>query len=288
MKPVAGKNYTVVTGDTLSGIAARVYGSFGLWTRIWDANQTRIQSGDPELIQPGEVLFIPILPERQLPPAQNGGRDQDQLYIEIAGREFLPDVGVIFRNLDTVVNEFRGSIPWVPGVDVELDRLITPYSYTPAVASLGNERLAKGLIYKVETSLEGGEVARLIGFTPTADIFDSKLKPPFEFTAITLEDLITKLVDPLGIKTIFEADTGAAFQRVTAGEGDSIFSFLNKLAGQRSVLLSCDSEGNLLVTKANIDGIPVGTLEEGVTKGVKGWGSAFDGRKRFNVYRYVD
>jgi prophage tail gpP-like protein len=64
-----------------------------------------------------------------------------------------------------------------------------------------------------------------------------------------------------------------------------MFSVFTGMAQQRSVLLSCNTGTDLVVLRANTDGAPVATLEEGVTLGVTGWGSAFDGRQRFNVYR---
>jgi nucleoid-associated protein YgaU len=49
--------YTVVPGDTLSGIAQRFYGDGALFPRIFEANRDQIS--DPNLIFPGQVLRIP-------------------------------------------------------------------------------------------------------------------------------------------------------------------------------------------------------------------------------------
>lgn len=49
--------YTVVAGDTLSGIAQRFYGDGNQWPRIYEANRDRI--GNPNLVFPGQVLRIP-------------------------------------------------------------------------------------------------------------------------------------------------------------------------------------------------------------------------------------
>ena len=54
------KTYTVVKGDTLSGISQRFYGDANKYPKIFAANELR--SGDPNLIYPGEVLIIPDLP----------------------------------------------------------------------------------------------------------------------------------------------------------------------------------------------------------------------------------
>lgn len=50
------QRYTVVSGDTLSHIAQRFYGTAN-WQPIFDAN--RDQLDDPDKIRPGQVLAIP-------------------------------------------------------------------------------------------------------------------------------------------------------------------------------------------------------------------------------------
>lgn len=50
--------YTIVSGDTLSGIALRAYGDASRWPAIYAANAAAI-GGDPDLIFPGTVLTLP-------------------------------------------------------------------------------------------------------------------------------------------------------------------------------------------------------------------------------------
>lgn len=64
-----GSTYTVVSGDTLWGIAAKMLGSGTMWTKIYDANAGTIEeeakkhgkqdSDHGHWIWPGEVLTIP-------------------------------------------------------------------------------------------------------------------------------------------------------------------------------------------------------------------------------------
>jgi len=49
--------HTVVAGDTLSRIAAEVYGDAAQWTRIFEANRNQLTS--PDVIFPGQVLRVP-------------------------------------------------------------------------------------------------------------------------------------------------------------------------------------------------------------------------------------
>lgn len=57
--PAAGGNtYTVVKGDTLIGIARKVYGTESDWKRILEANASLLK-GDASALQPGMKLVIP-------------------------------------------------------------------------------------------------------------------------------------------------------------------------------------------------------------------------------------
>lgn len=62
--------YTVQPGDTLSGIAQRAYnnGSQPYWMAIYRMNQAEI-GDDPNLIHPGQNLYIPVITET--PQADN-------------------------------------------------------------------------------------------------------------------------------------------------------------------------------------------------------------------------
>jgi nucleoid-associated protein YgaU len=53
-----GRSYTVKSGDTLSRIAKEFYGDAQAYHRIFDAN--RDQLSDPDKINPGQVLKIPV------------------------------------------------------------------------------------------------------------------------------------------------------------------------------------------------------------------------------------
>ncbi|MEO5626259.1 MAG: LysM peptidoglycan-binding domain-containing protein [Dokdonella sp.] len=55
---VAAKTYTVVKGDSLSRIAKHLYGNANRWREIFEAN--RDQLDNPDLIQPGQVLKLPV------------------------------------------------------------------------------------------------------------------------------------------------------------------------------------------------------------------------------------
>lgn len=77
------------------------------------------------------------------------------------------------------------------------------------------------------------------------------------------------------------------FPRVKAEPTETIFSHLAKLAAQRGLLLSCAPSGDLLLTTANINGKPVGTIEEELSPLASEFQAKFSGRDRFAMYRAI-
>lgn len=77
------------------------------------------------------------------------------------------------------------------------------------------------------------------------------------------------------------------FPRVKAEPTETIWSHLSKLAAQRGLLLSCTPSGDLLLTTANINGKPVGTIEEEISPLASEFQAKFSGRDRFAMYRAI-
>lgn len=290
-KPIPGKQYTVEDENSLSQIAARAYGDEKLWPRIWSANQFILRSGDPDLIFPGEVISIPVLPERQkLKTAVSDpvipGKDKDDMTIVIDGLEIKSMNSRVVRTMDTAADAWSASLEWEPGVNLDIDKRVRPYAYPPASVYIGGKLMVNGILYVSETDLTGSKsIKRLEGFSFTIDLVDSTLKPPYEKNNVTLKQRAEEIVRPFGIDVVFDIEEGGAFDRVTADENDSPVQHLAGLASQRSALVSSTVNGDFLIHRTATGG-PVDTLEEG-KPGALGFKARFDGRKRFNVYRAI-
>lgn len=294
--PIPGKQYTIVTGDTLSGIAARAYGRQSQWPKIYKANQMKLRSGNPDLIFPGEVIFIPeLVDEKKMTRDITGetleGREADDFTLIIDGIEVPVESGKVLRTMDTCADGWTASIAWTPGADARLDKRLRPFTYPKAYVYLGGQLVVSGRLYAVEPSLEsGGQKMGLEGWSFTADIIDSTTKPPYEKNKVTLEQRAKDLCEPLGISVEFDGDDARArnkkFDRVTIDPTEAIFSHLAKLASQCGILVSSTIHGDLLFTRANTKGKSVGTIEEGKSPAPE-FKCKFDGRKRFNSYRVI-
>lgn len=289
--PVPGKQYTVVSGDTLSEIAAKAYGDPGLWPRIFNANQKRIKSGDQDLIAAGEVLIIPFIPEEEkLRAAQAAaGRIQDGPELKIEERIVPVRSLRVFRTMDSMASGWTANIAWKYGADKRLDELTAPYAYPKASVSLDGELQVTGRLYRVNVKKtnEGTELD-LYGFSYTKDVVDSTLSPPYEVNNITLLRRCNDLLRPMGIgvEIITGLDPGGQFARVTATPTEKKFAHLARLARQRKLILSDTRTGSALLTKADLFQRAVGTIEEDVSL-VSEWTADFDGTKLYNVYRVL-
>ncbi len=86
-----------------------------------------------------------------------------------------------------------------------------------------------------------------------------------------------------GTKTIKEEQK---FARISAKQTDKVFDHLKDLAAQVGLLLSCTKWGDLIITKANTEATPVGTIEE-INPIADSYNASFKGRDRFSVYRSI-
>ena len=291
MSAKAGKQYTVVAGDTLSGIAAQAYGDGSLWPRIKQANQSQFKDDNPDTIFPGQKLNIPLEADlnklkTELASSRLSNKKLGDLTILIDGSETEYTAARVIRTMDTFADGWTATIPWNPGEDEVLDKKMIPFSYPTASIYIGGELIVNGVLYTHNPSLSvSGSINNVEGWSFTADGIDSTIKPPYEKNKTSLEQIATELADTLGIKAIFDFDSGGAFDRITASPSDTIFSHLSKLAEQRGLILTSTPSGDMLFTKT-IESKSVGTLEEGDGLTL-GFGAKFDGRQRFNAYRVI-
>lgn len=304
VRPVAGETYTIVRGDTLWDIASIVYGSGWKYQIIWDANKSNLRSGDPNLIYPGERLWVPPDPDRD-ETASDAKSDksytvdtpEDALSVFLRGEPYRPVTATVTRTFDTCADgwamTFRDNLAdeeWVARRGV-----FKPYTYPPAEVFLAGESLGESVGYNSE--LSGSSSAGTVtmeGFSPSVDIVDSVAEPPYEANNISIEDWIRRLIAPFGLSlSTAEADQAAwreenrkKIRRIRIGKEEKVFSHISKQLRQRGFVLSNGTTTNLsvrsvpevmtvveeFIDEAGGDSVP--TLE------VK---AAFKGRERYRV-----
>ncbi|MCK5641499.1 MAG: hypothetical protein KAJ19_11905, partial [Gammaproteobacteria bacterium] len=281
-KATPGKSYTVKAGDTYSSMALQAYGDSTFSTRIKAANQSVIE------LSTGQIIIIPVLSEdnalkTELAKSRLQGKAVDDLTIIVNNKEIKPLSSNIIRTMDTLADGWTAFLDWEPGEDTELDEVFRPFAYHPASVYIGGELIINGVMYGTGPQFsDDGTTQTVEGFSFTADLIDSTLKPHYERNNISLEQLAPELVKPVGINAVFDFDTGGPFDRITAGEGDTIGAHIMRYATQRGFLTTSNARGDLLITKT-ATGSPVGTLEQ--DRELTGLKINYDGRQLFNVYR---
>ena len=115
-KPIPGEVYIVEDENYLSQIALRAYGGASLWPQIFQANQSQLRSGDPDLIFKNEQLFIPLdsaleLLKTQVSEAVLPDKAPDDLTLIIDNLEIAKDSARILRTIDTVADAWTSSLP---------------------------------------------------------------------------------------------------------------------------------------------------------------------------------
>ena len=295
-KPTPGFQYRVVGGDRITRISATAYGTQENARLIVGANPQLtgrpISLEDLPTIYAGDVLNIPLIPANVALRNEGtkltiAGKTAEDFTLIIDGLEIPVQSAKIVRTMDTAADGWTGRLAWNPGDNKEIARRLLPYALPDASVYLGGNLQINGILYNVEPEMTvAGIVKNLEGFSFTADAIDSSVKSPYEKNNITLQQRAEEQIQHIGIRAIFESDGGGKFDRMTADPTDTIFGHLAKYARQRSILISSTVTGDMLFNQANVNGKPVGTLEETQPLPLD-WSAKYDGRQRFNSYKVI-
>lgn len=273
-KPTPGQPYLVQVGDTALRIAAIAYGDATRAFMIVRANHAR------EIV-PGVTLIIPAdVSEEVAPPRPDG------LSLAIGGVGVPAESLRVVRSLDSLADGWTATIAWLPGDDPALDHRIRPYGYTDAAAFIEGELAISGRLYGVSPALSARSQIDLEGWSFAADMIDSTLKPPYEANNVTLRQRVEDVAATFNLSVFSDLEIDGQFDRVAASTSQSAGEHLLTLSSQRGALITSNAEGSLRIFKVTGNGAPVGTIEEG-QPGFSGFDATFDGRARFNAYRFL-
>lgn len=147
---------------------------------------------------------------------------------------------------------------------------------------IGKRPVFSGFIDKFDIALStSSRNLTISGRDKTGDLVDCSHLGRNEFNNMKLEAIVNELVKPFGIGVIIFADTGAPISKFTINQGDTVFQALQRLAKQRSLLLTSSPEGNLVLEKKGI--IRASTeLIEG--HNIKSASISLDNTERFSQY----
>lgn len=125
---------------------------------------------------------------------------------------------------------------------------------------LGSACVITGYVDEVNISYGSqSHPVRVRGRDKTGDLVDCSYDgETTQWKNITLLKIAKEICKPFGIDVLSETETGGPFESVSYGQGDTVESFLRRLARQRGVLMTSNpDDGNLIFTKAAAGRAPV-------------------------------
>lgn len=155
------------------------------------------------------------------------------------------------------------------------------------------EKVLTGFIEEISIGYDSkSHSISLSGRSKTCDIIDSsinslEIKPP-----ISLKGVIEKVVSHIGASIKVIDKTGLdnrftpAMDLISPEVGENAFSFIEKLARKKQVLLTTDGEGNIVVTQSGDDLAPASlqSVLNGDENNIESASASYHSSDRFNKY----
>ena len=236
------KTYVVKAGDTLDIISARAYGVSSEGSLITAANP-QLTGG----LTPGMVLTIPPNPLRSDTPGRVTATRENEVSVLLNGKLFrFWETMTLARSIDSFDLFTLGST-FDPD-SAEQRAAFAPLSFQRAEVFVGGDRLYTGT--NISNSSDGDESS---GFTVATQGYalagvlsdcPTSAGSPLEFASMNLRDIATAQAKPFGLTPVFEADPGAAFDRVAIASEAKILGFWTTLAQQRKLVIGNNSAGH--------------------------------------------
>jgi prophage tail gpP-like protein len=170
----------------------------------------------------------------------------------------------ITRNIDSVDTVVLQA-PFDPTDPIRRE-IFRPYSYAEASVDVGGSRVFTGTVLDpTPDDNPSGNIVSLSAYSRPGVLMDCTAPDsmyPLQKDNVKLDVIARELCEPFGIRVVFEASAGAAFERVVCGTTRKIYTFLADLAKQRSLILGSNTEGDLVFRQSVVSGNPVARLFE--------------------------
>jgi prophage tail gpP-like protein len=192
----------------------------------------------------------------------------------------------VTRSLEAMSGSFTLELTWKwLGSEARYKAFMDPIKQgQPCVIEIGGERVITGYVDDWMPSYDAETVTISVsGRDKTADLVDCSIDyPSGQFNNQTLTQIANAVCKPFGIKVIVNTDVGEAFQRIQIEQGETPHELLARLAKQRGVLLTSDTFGNLVITRASKQRAGVSLI---LGENVKAARGRFSYRQRYSKFK---
>ena len=142
-----------------------------------------------------------------------------------------------------------------------------------AIVEHNGETLITGFILTqkfIQSSVKN--MVEIAGYSKTGVLGDCEIPPslyPLQNDGLSLEQIATRLIAPFRLKLINNAgatlnkSVNKKIKKTTASHSQNIISYLSEIAQQRNVVLTHNEFGDLVITDAKTDGLPIMDIKKG-------------------------
>lgn len=185
----------------------------------------------------------------------------------------------ITRQLNSIASSFSLGFTDKWRVDQESWRL------RPGDAAhihIGKTSVVNGFIDKLDLGLSAQQrTLNAAGRSKTGDLVDCSITGQISFKDLKIDEIVTKLIAPFGLKLLMQADAGPKFDKIVFRQGETVFEAIDRLARERSLIMMPSFEGNLILTKKGT--LRCSTeLRQGIN--IISGSASFDNTDRFSEY----
>lgn len=210
--------------------------------------------------------------------------------IEVKGKQYSGFMAMTAKiSIDTLCNSF--SLQSGPGVNAKI-----PFSIDDeCVIYVDGEPVVTGFIEIINGYGDSSSaILNVIGRDKTCDLLDSSIgtladiKPP-----MSLKRVVELVISHIGSDIDVQDMAGAFFDQgedlIAPEPGDNAFEFLEKIARKKSVILSSNSEGDVVLYSANAKNIKASVINKPTDPGhnVLTYSFEYNKTQRFNRYESV-
>lgn len=187
----------------------------------------------------------------------------------------------IIRTIDSISDGFSANF-LVTDDNKEILSSLKPFKHQSCQIFIDKKLFFTGYVEKVETSFSVGDFSiSLSGRSKTGVLFESSCEDFSSYEGLSLSGIAKKILSKFSIDVVAEEDS-KVFDEVFATHGETIFSFLYRLARDSRKFFSCDSFGRLVIKSISKKTSSATFVEgEGIIRSIL---SIFDSTSRFSNF----
>lgn len=153
----------------------------------------------------------------------------------------------------------------------------------PCQVLLGGDPVITGYVDDLNPSYDAtSHSIRVTGRDKTGDLVDcSAIYKTGQWSNMKLDGIARDLLAPFSIKVIVETDVGSAFPSFSIYPSETVFECLDRAARMKAVLLTSNTDGDLVITRSG-NSRSIDSMEEG--RNIKAAQASFSWKDRFSKY----